>query len=146
MFFGSVGFVGEFYGDLSDGGNNITASVQQAYSYFDARGQQKRFTMVRPIFLTDNGLPTILSNISVDFETNPNVGSLTFNPNATNIGLWDSSKWDQSYWGGAYIISKDWESVTGIGYAGGLLLQLASQGIDVHWTSTDFVMETGSVI
>ncbi len=146
MFFGSVGFVGEFYGDLSDGGNNITASVQQAYSYFDARGQQKRFTMVRPIFLTDNGLPTILSNISVDFETNPNVGSLTFNPNATNIGIWDTSKWDQSYWGGAYLLSKDWESVTGIGYAGGLFLQTASQGIDVHWTSTDFVMETGSVI
>jgi hypothetical protein len=75
-----------------------------------------------------------------------NVLALTFNPNATNIGIWDTSKWDQSYWGGVYLISKDWESVTGIGYAGGLLLQTASQGIDVHWTSTDFVMEVGSVI
>ena len=146
MFFGSVGFVGEFYADTSDGGKNINASVQQAYSYFDARGQQKRFTMVRPILLTDNGLPTILCGINVDFETTNDTGTLTFNPSSVSVATWDTSLWDQANWGGKYNISKNWQSVTGIGYAGGLQLTTASQGIDVHWTSTDFVMEAGSVI
>ena len=146
MFFGSNGYVGEFYADTSDGGTNINASVQQAYSYFDARGQQKRFTMVRPILLTDNGLPTILCGINLDFETTNETGTLTFNPSSLTVATWDSSLWDQAYWGGKYNINKNWQSVTGIGYAGGLQLTTASQGIDVHWTSTDFVMETGSVI
>ena len=146
MFFGSNGYVGEFYADTSDGGTNINASVQQAYSYFGAMGQQKRFTMVRPILLTDNGLPTILCGINLDFETTNETGTLTFNPSSLSVATWDSSLWDQAYWGGKYNINKNWQSVTGIGYAGGLQLTTASQGIDVHWTSTDFVMETGSVI
>ena len=146
MFFGSNGYVGEFYADTSDGGTNINASVQQAYSYFGAMGQQKRFTMVRPILLTDNGLPTVLCGINVDFETTNETGTLTFNPSSLSVATWDSSLWDQAYWGGKYNINKNWQSVTGIGYAGGLQLTTASQGIDVHWTSTDFVMETGSVI
>jgi hypothetical protein len=146
MFFGSNGYVGEFYADTSDGGTNINASVQQAYSYFGAMGQQKRFTMVRPILLTDNGLPTVLAGINIDFETTNETGTLTFNPSSLSVATWDSSLWDQAYWGGKYNINKNWQSVTGIGYAGGLQLTTASQGIDVHWTSTDFVMETGSVI
>lgn len=146
MLFGSNGYVGEFYADTSDGGTNINASVQQAYNYFGAVGQQKRFTMVRPILLTDNGLPTILCGVNVDFETTNDTGTLTFNPSSVTVATWDTSLWDQSYWGGKYNISKNWQSVTGIGYAGGLQLTTASQGIDVHWTSTDFVMETGSVI
>jgi hypothetical protein len=146
MFFGSNGYVGEFYADTSDGGTNINASVQQAYSYFGAMGQQKRFTMVRPILLTDNGLPTVLAGINVDFETTNETGTLTFNPSSLTVATWDTSLWDQAYWGGKYNINKNWQSVTGIGYAGGLQLTTASQGIDVHWTSTDFVMETGSVI
>ena len=146
MYFGGDGYVGEFYGDLSDGGNNINASVQQAYSYFDSKGQQKRFTMVRPIFLTGNGLPTISAGINVDFETTNETGSLAFNPAVLGVGKWDQYNWDQANWGGKLIISKVWQSVTGIGYAAGLQLTTASQKIEVQWTSTDFVMEMGSVI
>jgi len=146
MYFGGNGFVGKFWDGLSDNDTNIKASCQQAYSYFDARGQLKRFTMVRPILFTDNGTPTVLCGINTDFDTQNNVGQVTFNPALISVGIWDTSTWDNADWGGGNTISKQWQGVTGIGYAAGIILNIASQDIDVRWASTDFVMEKGGVL
>ena len=145
IFFGGNGYVGKFWADESDAGNNINATVAQAYNYFDARGQQKRFTMVRPIIVTYNGNPTIQAALNLDFDTSDNTGTLAFNPLAFNSGKWDTAKWDQTSWSGK-LVNKNWQSVTGIGYAAGLQLTTASQGIEIRWASTDFVMEQGGVI
>ena len=146
MYFGGNGFVARFYDSFSDEGNNINGFVQQAYSYFESRGQQKRFTLVRPILQTDNGLPTVLCGISTDFDTVPLTSQITFNPSTLTIGVWDTSTWDNQNWGGQLIVSKFWQGVTGLGYAGSISLNVASQGIDFHWASTDYVMEKGGVI
>jgi hypothetical protein len=146
MYFGGNGFVGRFWDGLSDNDTNIKASCQQAYSYFDARGQLKRFTMVRPILFTDNGTPTVLCGINTDFDTQNNVGQVTFNPALISVGVWDTSTWDNADWGGGNTISKQWQGVTGIGYAAGIILNIASQDIDVRWASTDFVMERGGIL
>jgi len=146
MYFGGNGFVGKFWDGLSDNDTNIKASCQQAYSYFDARGQLKRFTMVRPILFTDNGTPTVLCGINTDFDTQNNVGQVTFNPALVSVGIWNTSTWDNAEWGGGNTISKQWQGVTGIGYAAGIILNIATQDIDVRWASTDFVMERGGVL
>jgi hypothetical protein len=146
MYFGSSGFVGNFYGASSDGGNNIVATAQQAYSYFDTRGQQKRFTLVRPILQTDNGLPTVLCGISTDFDTAPLTTQIAFNPSITNTGIWDTSLWDQANWGGEVTTTKFWQGVSGLGFAGSININVASQGIEFRWTSTDYVMELGGVL
>ena len=146
MYFGGTGYIGHFWNAYSDDSNNINASVQQAYSYFDARGQLKRFTMIRPIFQTDNGIPSVLTGINVDFDTQNNLGSVSFNAQNAQIGSWDNAIWDESQWGGALSITKSWQGVTGIGYSGGVVMKIASQGIDVHWASTDYVMERGGVL
>ena len=146
MYFGGNGFVGRFWDGLSDNDQNIKASCQQAYSYFDARGQLKRFTMVRPILFTDNGLPAILCGINTDFETQNNIGQVSFNPALVSVGIWDTSLWDDAEWGGGNTISKNWQGVTGIGYAAGIILNIASQDIDVRWASTDYVMERGAIL
>jgi len=146
MYFGGNGYVGKFWDGLSDNDQNIKASCQQAYSYFDARGQLKRFTMVRPILFTDNGTPAILCGINTDFETQNNVGQVTFNPALVSVGVWDTSLWDDAEWGGGNTPSKQWQGVTGIGYAAGIILNIASQDIDVRWASTDYVMERGGVL
>jgi hypothetical protein len=146
MYFGGNGFVGKFWDGLSDNDTNIKASCQQAYSYFDARGQLKRFTMVRPILFTDNGTPTVLCGINTDFDTQNNVGQVTFNPALVSVGVWGTSTWDNADWGGGNTISKQWQGVTGIGYAAGIILNIATQDIDVRWASTDFVMERGGVL
>ena len=146
MYFGSTGYVGNFWNSYSDNGNNINAEIQQAYSYFDARGQLKRFTMIRPIFQTDNGIPGVLVGINVDFATQNDLGTVSFNALNASIGSWDNAIWDESQWGGTLSITKSWQGVTGIGYSGGVAMKIASQGIDVHWASTDYVMERGGVL
>jgi hypothetical protein len=146
IFFGGNGFVAQFYSQTSDAGSNIVATAQQAYSYFESRGQLKRFTLVRPIIQSDNGLPTVLCGISTDFDTQPLTSQIAFNPSVLDVGVWDTAKWDDANWGGALITSKLWQGVTGTGFAGSVNINVASQGIDFHWASTDYVMEKGGVL
>jgi hypothetical protein len=146
MHFGGQGFVGKFYNTNSDAGTNIVATAQQAYSYFNSPGQLKRFTLVRPILQTDKGLPTVLCGISVDFDTTPLVNQIAFNPSINNTGIWDSSKWDGANWGGGLTTTKIWQGVTGLGFSGSVNINVASQGIELHWASTDYVMENGGVL
>jgi hypothetical protein len=146
MYFGSDGFVGKFYDTFADAGNNIRAFAQQAYSYFESRGQLKRFTLVRPILQTDNGLPTVLCGISTDFDTVDLTNQISFNPAILQTGEWDLDTWDNANWGGILTTTKIWQGVTGLGYAGSISLNVASQNIEFHWASTDYVMERGGVL
>jgi hypothetical protein len=146
LYFGGAGFVGQYWNGYSDDGSNINASVQQAYSYFESAGQLKRFTLVRPTFQTDNGSPSVLCGINVDFDYQNQLGAVAFNPASTSLGSWDNAIWDQQTWGGLLSINRIWQGVTGLGFAGGINMSLASQGIDVHWVATDFVMEKGGVL
>jgi len=146
MYFGGDGYVGSFYTAFADDGDNINAAAQQAYSYFDSPGQQKRFTLVRPILQSDGGVPGVLCGLSTDFQPVDNLGSISFNPSTLEVGLWDSSVWDDANWSGGLITTKIWQGVTGIGYTGSINLTVASQGIELHWASTDYVMERGGVL
>lgn len=146
LFFGGNGYVGQFWNGYSDDGTNINASVQQAYSYFDAPGQLKRYTLVRPIIQTDNGFPSVLCGINVDFDYQNQLGQIAFNPASTDLGTWDNAKWDANTWGGNLSINRIWQGVTGLGFSAGINMSMASQGIDVHWVSTDYVMEKGGVL
>lgn len=146
MYFGANGYVGHFWSADSDDGNNINATVQQAYNYFDTRGTQKRYTLVRPIIQTIGGFPSILCGVNVDFQEGNATGTISFNPSGAGNAVWDTSTWDNATWGGATVINKNWQAVSGIGYCASLQLTAASQGITVRWASTDFVMETGGVI
>ena len=146
MHFGGDGFVGKFYDTTSDAGSNIYGTAQQAYNYFDSQGQLKRFTLVRPILQTDNGLPTVLCGISVDFDTVPLTNQIAFNPLINKIGRWDVATWDGANWGGGLVTTKLWQGVNGLGFAGSVNMNVASQGIEFHWASTDYVMENGGVL
>jgi hypothetical protein len=146
MYFGGNGFVGKFYDTYADAGQNIRAFTQQAYSYFDRRGQLKRFTLVRPILQTDNGVPNVLCGISVDFDTVDLTTQISFNPSIDPTGLWDIDTWDNANFGGGLVTTKIWQGVTGVGYAGSISLNVVSQGIEFHWASTDYVMESGGVL
>ena len=146
IYFGGDGYVANFYQGNSDNGSNIQANAQQAYSYFDSPGQLKRFTMVRPIFQSNNGVPTTAVNISTDFEPQTEFGSLSFNPASTIGGTWDVSVWDDALWSAGDLVTKTWYGVTGLGFSASVNLSIASQGIDFKWTSTDYVMEKGGVL
>jgi hypothetical protein len=145
-YFGGSGFVGQFWNGNSDAGTNINATAQQAYNYFDARGQLKRWTMVRPIIQTDKGVPTVFAGLSLDFDAASPVNTLSFNPALVTEGIWDTSDWDVGKWGNGLVTTKNWQGVAGVGYAASLTLNIASQNIELHWDSTDFVMEKGGIL
>ena len=146
MHFGGDGYVATFYTANSDDQNNITAAAQQAYSYFDSPGQLKRFTMVRPILQSSGGVPNVYCGLSTDFQTEINLGQVSFNPAAMNDGVWDVSTWDNANWSGGLITTKVWQGVTGIGFTGSINLNVAARNIELHWASTDYIMERGGVI
>lgn len=146
MYFGGDGYVGKYFTGFNDNNANIVGNAQQAYNYFNSRGQLKRFTLVRPIFLTDQGLPNVLCGISTDFDTQPLTNQLAFNPATINTGLWDVARWDERLWGSGLVITKYWQGVTGLGFSAAINLNVASQNIDFHWASSDFVMEAGGVL
>ena len=146
MHFGGDGFVGKFYDTNADNGANIVGTAQQAYNYFGTPGQLKRFTLVRPIIQTDNGLPTVLCGISTDFDTVPLTSQIAFNPSSVSVGIWDTSKWDKASWGGELITTKYWQGVTGTGFSGSINFNVSSRNINFHWASTDYVMEVGGVL
>lgn len=121
----------------------ITATAKPAFSYFGSRGQTKRFTMVRPIFLCDGSISPAIS-MNVDFgDTSP-----TSSPSYTAVdgAEWDTATWDVDYWAGSQGVLKSWQSVTGVGFAGSMKMQLQSKGLAVNWQSTDYAYEVGGLL
>jgi len=102
--------------------------------------------MVRPILQSTGGVPSVLCGLSVDFDTQSQLGQVSFNPNILTEGNWDNSKWDAAVWGGGLITTKIWQGVTGIGFSGSVNLNAVSRNIELHWASTDYVMERGGVL
>lgn len=145
-YFGGDGYVGLFWESGSDDGQLISSTCQQAYSYFDMVGQQKRFTMIRPTFFLDSGVPAYYAAVNVDFNTQNYLGNVVFNGDSTPVGIWDLAIWDLSIWGGTFVPYQAWTGVQGIGYAGAVNLSVIAKDNDIRWTSTDYVMEKGGVI
>lgn len=143
LYFGGSGSVYKCDTGTDDDGNDIQTDVQQAFSYFGQRGTMKRFTMARPIFLAEGDVsPAIVMN--VDYGTRVPQYSPSFSGSAGSE--WDLSPWDTTDWGSGDSIIKKWQSVTGVGYSGGIRVKTATQGISIRWQATDIVYEPGGVL
>lgn len=142
-YFGGNGVVGRAWNTLSDNSTDINASAEQAFSYFGSRGLLKRFTMARPILLT-NGTPSISISLNIDFSVVNSSSPLAFTP--ATYAVWDTAVWDAGLWGGSLSVQKSWQGVTGVGYCSSTKLQAAASGIEVEWVSTDMVMERGAIL
>lgn len=142
-YFGASGVVCKAWDTLADNGANINADGAQAFNYFGARGQQKRWTLARPM-ISANGVPSIQSGFDVDFEEQLLAPIST--GGAVPASAWDAALWDVNIWGGGLSIYRYWQGVNGIGFAGSYRLQAASSGIETRWLGTDIVMERGGVL
>lgn len=142
-YFGANGVVCKAWDTLADNGTNINADAGQAFNYFGARGQQKRWTLSRPI-ISANGTPAVQSGIDVDFEERMLAPIST--GGGTPTSAWDSAIWDSNIWGGDLSIYKYWQGLNGVGFAGSLRMQAASRGVETRWLGTDVVMEKGGVL
>lgn len=118
------------------GGEGVTATVQQAYSYFGGRANQKQVGMYRPTFVTGGSLSynsTIVYNFADRFLVTPNIVP---QPNGS---LWDSGEWGSAYWAGGDTVQQSWICAEGLGVAASLKMVTISNS-DVLWVSTDYTM------
>jgi len=143
LYFGSSD--GVYQADVggSDNGSDITCVAQQAFSYFGNRTGIKKWSMARCIFTAGGVInPAILLN--VDFATDRTTVSPSFTENTGSV--WDVAPWDTSSWTRGDTIVKNWQSITGVGYAGGIRVVTQTKDITCRWQSTDFVYEYGAVL
>lgn len=144
LYFGaqSGGAVYKADSGVADNGVNIVGDFQTAFSYPGGRGQQKRFTMCRPIFSTDGDvMPSI--GVKVDYQVGALDAPTTSTPNGA---LWGAAVWGNFVWGGAPAIQSNWIGVSGIGYAVSLRLGVATKTVTMRFNSYELVFERGGFI
>ena len=140
LFFGTNGAVVQCDTGTADNGSEVSGYVQQAFNFFGAKGMQKVFRMARPIFQSESYIfPTVRINIDFDVTRRPPLQSQVLGAGAE----WDVAEWDVAEWVIGDVISKDWQSITGIGIAGGLNISTNLRGVECQWISTDVIYEVG---
>jgi len=142
-YFGGNGFVGKAWNTFGDNGSNISATASQAFSYFKSPGIIKRFTLIRPILNTD-GSPGISANLNIDFQINTNSSPISTTP--VTSATWDTSVWDTGVFSSGLQITKYWQGASGVGYSAAPQVVTVTNGIELHWVSTDIVFETGGIL
>ncbi|MDE2105819.1 MAG: hypothetical protein KGL39_51825 [Patescibacteria group bacterium] len=143
IYYGGNGVVVQADTGTDDNGTAITGDVQQAYSYFGDAGNLKRFTMARPVLQAAGNISASVA-LNIDFNSNIPTSTPTFSGGGASP--WNTSAWNVTPWGKALGLVRKWQTVNGVGYAGGLRMRLSAKGFAVQWMSTDFVYEPGNVL
>lgn len=121
----------------SDAGMPITSDCKPAFSYFDAKGQEKQFLMGRPVFQASAKIQPIVT-LNVDFNdvSNPSPPFI-----AGGVAPWDTSPWDVTPWGGttASLSVKSWQGIVGLGYAASGRISMQTSGVVAQWYATDYL-------
>lgn len=143
LYYGGNGVVCRADYGQSDNDSNILAVAQQAFNYFGNPNAIKQFKMVRPVFMSSGYVnPSVLMN--VDFQQKRTTSPPSFTDNSGTA--WDVGDWDISPWTSGDSIIQRWQTVTGIGYCGGIRVVQDSKNLTCKWISTDIVYEQGGVL
>jgi len=143
LYYGGNEVVCQAYNGYNDRGAQINGSAQQAYNYFGKRGQNKRFTLARPIIQASSS-PSVQVGLAIDFNDQAPTSTLTVPPATTSV--WDTATWDSGVWGSDLTTYRQWQGIAGVGYAASPYLLAAGNGNEVRWQSTDVVMELGGIV
>lgn len=126
----------------SDDGADILGDCLPAFSYFKSKGQEKQFTMARPIFSAEGQINAAIE-MNTDFALKPPVSTPTFE--GSSGSAWDVSPWNTSPWGVGLQTTKHWQTVNGVGYAGALRINVVANNISVSLQSIDYMYQIGGV-
>lgn len=141
-FGGTNGTVYKADDGLSDDGEDISWDIKTAFQYFGSK-MKKQFHMVRPVFASNAAFSPAF-DLNVDFADAPPTGTPTFS--TPGSALWDVALWDVDSWSGDVAISKDWRSVTGLGWAAALRIRGQSNELQVSLRSIDFLFSVGGIV
>jgi hypothetical protein len=127
----------------NDNGSNIEGYIQTAFNYFESRGTEKHFKMVRPI-ITSSAEPGITIGGCVDFEDPSLTGGIT--PSTVTAGVWNTMAWDSWVWGGSTLITKEWTDLKSFGMCLSIAMSIVVNGGSCAVNSFDVIAEPGSGI
>lgn len=127
------------YGDVfTDSGTSISAAVQQAYSNFNT-AQNKRFTMVQPLFRGPVGYAPGVE-IKLDFDTSAT--NLPAHTAVVAASFWNVAVWNVALWGASSTPSRSWQTLNGIGQYGSIAMSFALSQ-EFYLNSTNIMYEPG---
>jgi hypothetical protein len=122
----------------------IAASAKQAFNYFNARGNVKKFNLVRPSVQSNAANLALQTGLDIDFQATaviPNVSSA-----GTSGSVWDVAAWDMASWSEEDLVTSNWQTDGGIGHAAAFVLSASVTGAGLAWYATDWVYEPGGLI
>jgi hypothetical protein len=125
----------------NDAGSAITIDCKPAFSYFNLPGKLKNFMMARAIFQASaNIAPVITLNVDFNDVINPAPPFIS-----GGLAPWDTSPWDITPWGDSApsISIRNWQGVTGLGYAASGRISQQVKGVIAQWYSSDYLYEEG---
>jgi hypothetical protein len=141
LYFGGNGILVKADTGVGDDGVAVQGDAKQAFSYFGARAQQKKFTLMRPVLAIDGEIQLGL-DINMDYADAAPNSTITVN---TGGGDPWSVAWS-SAWGGASTVYRAWHSIRGVGFAAAARLRVQSEDVRVSWSASDFAWETGGLL
>jgi hypothetical protein len=144
LFYGGNGVVVKADVGTSDNGANIQTDLKPAFSNFGTSGQQKQWTMVRPVFTADNDFAVIVA-LNVDFSDLPPTQPLSLPPLPLDA-VWDISPWDSTAWNSGPKTRFAWATVGGIGFYASLRMRTLSKGAQISLQSIDYVGQIGGIL
>lgn len=150
FFGGNNGVVYEADVGGTDDGDAIECDMMGAFNYFSARGNLKRWSMIRPILTTDGTVSPGVA-LNVDFADNANIS--VPDSSITPGAQWDVALWDVAVWPETNRTIGDWTTVAGIGYCASIRTKvnvLSAGGVDIAPTlqvnGYDVLMEDGAFV
>lgn len=119
----------------------ITARFQQAYNYFDSRGRNKHYNLIRPIWNCQYP-PSYIVGVSCDYEP---VDLNILPPPATELPgtpYWNKARWNQAFWSPAVNTQFRWDGISGLGYCASIVISV-SVNKETEYIGADIAFETG---
>lgn len=118
------------------GGVGVTTFVQQAYSYFGGRSNNKQVGMYRPTFVTAGDVSYSCDTV-YDFS-DKDVPYPALGPQFS-ASLWGTGRWGSARWSGGSGVDQQWVQGEGMGVAVSLKMRTISN-TEVLWVSTDYTL------
>ncbi len=143
LYFGGNGVMAKAdqVGANADAGAAIIVDIKQAYNYLRNRGRTKLMKAMRPI-LSLNGSVSLAMGCDVDYADTPPMDYITLDGTAGDPwgGIWDA------VWGGAVTVYAEWNTILGEGHAIALRMRIIADDVELTWSATDVLYETGSML
>jgi hypothetical protein len=124
------------------GGDLVESDVQCAFNSLGNAGVLKRFSMCRPVFIS-NDTPSVKLQVNTQYQFNPVAGSPAFT--VQSAGVWDTGTWNNAIWSGANNTYQAFVGATGLGYYGSIRMKVRALSGTV-FTSSHMVYDIGGIM